>query len=105
MNNGMITKEDERLVSLLETIGELSKTIENIVRDSKVKSGNGQYLTDRELSRLLKISRRSLQNYRTEGKIPFYRVGGKTLYRESDIEDFLANRYETPQTNERFTHI
>jgi len=94
MNNGMITKEDERLVSLLETIGVLSETIENIVRDSKVKSGNGQYLTDRELSKLLKISRRSLQNYRAEGKIPFYRVGGKTLYCESDIEDFLAKRYD-----------
>jgi excisionase family DNA binding protein len=37
-----------------------------------------QYLTDKEISVLLKISRRSLQDYRTEGRIPFYRIGGKS---------------------------
>jgi len=95
--NKLITKEDEQLAFLFRTIDELSETIENIVRNPKAKLGNGQYLTDKDLSRLLKISRRCLQDYRTEGKIPFYRIGGKILYRVSDIEDFLAKKYEKPQ--------
>lgn len=100
-----ITKENERLVSLFRTIDELSETVENIVRNSKINFENGQYLTDKDLSLLLKISRRCLQNYRTEGIMPFYRIGGKTLYRESDIEDFLAKRYEKSQTHNRFKSI
>ena len=96
MNNRTVTKEDERIVSLFRTIDELSETIENTVRNFKIKLGNEQYLTDKDLSRLLKISRRCLQDYRTEGKIPFYRIGGKILYRESDIEDFLEKKYERP---------
>jgi len=95
--NKLITKEDEQLAFLFRTIDELSETIENIVRNPKTKLGNEQYLTDKDLSLLLKISRRSLQDYRTGGKIPFYRIGGKILYRVSDIEDFLAKKYEKPQ--------
>jgi excisionase family DNA binding protein len=61
---------------------------------------NGErYLTDRELSKTLNISRRTLQDYRTEGKIPYYPVGGKILYRESDIEKILMDSYH-PQLDE-----
>ena len=95
--NKLITKEDEQLAFLFRTIDELSETIENIVCNPKTKLGNEQYLTDKDLSRLLKISRRCLQDYRTEGTISFYRIGGKILYRTSDIEDFLAKKYEKPQ--------
>jgi len=102
MNNRMVTKEDERLVSLFRVVDELSEMIENIVCNPRIKLGNEQYLTDKDLSRLLKISRRSLQDYRTEGKIPFYRVGGKILYQASDIEDFLSKRHE--KLNNQFTN-
>jgi excisionase family DNA binding protein len=104
MNSKAITKED-RLNSLYQKIDRLSETIENIVRTPKPTLGGEQYLTDREISKLLKISRRSLQDYRTEGKIPFYRLGGKVLYRASDIEQFLENHYEKRKTKNRFTDI
>ena len=50
-------------------------------------------LTDSELSVMLKISRRTLQEYRNEGKLPYIRLGGKVLYRESDIERMLQDGY------------
>lgn len=54
-----------------------------------------RYLTDAELAKCLKISRRTLQEYRNNGIIPFYHVGGKILYKEADIEEFLeTNRQE-----------
>lgn len=56
---------------------------------------NYRYLTDAELAKCLKISRRTLQEYRNNGIISFYHVGGKILYREADIEEFLeTNRQE-----------
>ena len=51
--------------------------------------GGEHYLTDRELSERLKISRRTLQDYRNNGILPYRQLGGKILYRESDIEQVL----------------
>jgi excisionase family DNA binding protein len=105
MNNRIITKEDERLVSLFRTIDRLTEMVENIVRDSRPEPGCEQYLTDKEISKLLKISRRCLQDYRTEGKIPFYRVGGKILYKASEMEHFLEAHYENRRSGSPFIGI
>ena len=55
--------------------------------------GGERYLTDRELSQRLKISRRTLQDYRNNGILPYRQLGGKILYRESDIERVLQSCY------------
>jgi excisionase family DNA binding protein len=56
---------------------------------------NGEsFYTDKELSEKLKISRRSLQDYRNEGRIPYIQLGGKILYRSSDIEKLLEDGYK-----------
>ena len=55
--------------------------------------GGEHYLTDRELSQRLKISRRTLQDYRNNGILPYRQLGGKILYRESDIERVLQSCY------------
>jgi excisionase family DNA binding protein len=104
-SNQTIAGEDTRLASLFETIERLSEAIKDIIRRSKPGLGSEQYLTDREVSKMLKISRRSLQDYRTEGKIPFYRVGGKILYSGSDMERFLKEHYRNRQTRKCFTGI
>ena len=41
----------------------------------------------------LKVSRRTLQDYRNNGIIAYYQLGGKILYKESDIESMLAANY------------
>ena len=57
-----------------------------------VKPGE-RFLTDREVSARLKVSRRTLQDYRNNGIISYYQLGGKILYKESDIERMLAANY------------
>jgi predicted site-specific integrase-resolvase len=52
------------------------------------------FYTDRELSEKLKISCRSLQDYRNEGRIPYIQLGGKILYHSSDIEKLLEDGYK-----------
>lgn len=37
----------------------------------------------------LGISKRSLQNHRDRGLIPYSNIGGKFFYRESDIKNIL----------------
>ena len=60
---------------------------------SRPTLGGERFLTDREVSARLKVSRRTLQDYRNSGIIAYYQLGGKILYKESDIERMLAANY------------
>ena len=53
-----------------------------------------ELLTDKEVAYLLKVSRRTLQDYRNNGILPYTQVGGKILYRASDIEKTLMKGYK-----------
>ncbi|RJV64256.1 helix-turn-helix domain-containing protein, partial [Bacteroides sp. AF15-14LB] len=55
-----------------------------------------RYITDSELAEKLKLTRRTLADYRMNGRLPYYKVGGKLLYKEKDILVLLEkNRVET----------
>ena len=50
------------------------------------------FLTTEEVMRILRVSKRTLQNYRTESKLQFYKMSSKTIrYKESDVLIFLQN--------------
>lgn len=50
---------------------------------------NGEhYITDCELAGQLKLTRRTLAEYRINGKLPYYKIGSKLLYEEKDILTF-----------------
>ncbi|MCD8030383.1 MAG: helix-turn-helix domain-containing protein [Bacteroides sp.] len=93
MGNNLITKNDERITGLFRSIERMVKAVENLVDNQRPLLNGERYLTDREVSEKLKISRRSLQDYRNEGRIPYIKLGGKILYKESDIEKMLENKY------------
>lgn len=55
---------------------------------------NGElYITNNELCNLLHISKRTLQEYRDAGIIPFIKLPGKILYKESDVLKLLEKHY------------
>lgn len=97
-NNGnirLLTPEyDMRVKAFFLSLEDLSKRVEKI-RDSNKPSLEGErYYNDKELAVKLKVSRRSLQDYRNNGILPYVRVGGKILYRASDIERVLMDGYK-----------
>ena len=92
-DNELITKNNERVVSFFKSIDHMLDGIENMVKNCKPTLGGERYLTDKEVSVKLRVSRRTLQDYRNEGRIPYYQLGGKTLYKESDIQRVLDNVY------------
>ena len=53
-----------------------------------------RYMTDKELSEMLKVSRHTLQQYRNKGLIPFTYCQGKVLYKEQDVEELLERNYQ-----------
>ncbi len=92
-DNELITMKTERIVSFFKSLDRMLDGIEGLVRNCKPTLGGERYLTDKEVSARLKVSRRTLQDYRNEGRIPYYQLGGKVLYRESDIQRVLDNGY------------
>jgi len=91
MKNDLIEKTDSRLTALFKRLEKVGKMLDK--PETPVRSiFNGQrFLTDRELSDILKISRRTLQEYRSAGIIPYYLICGKVLYKESEIQQFLED--------------
>ena len=66
----------------------------NMLADSYVPPMGGErYLTDKDVARRLHVSRRTLQQYRHEGILPYFLFGGKTLYRESEQDALPRERH------------
>jgi excisionase family DNA binding protein len=89
--NNLIERSDPRVADLFRRLEKASKLIDKLEVPSR-RSFNGQrFVTDRELSERLRVSRRTLQEYRSAGTIPYYLICGKVLYKESEIQQFLED--------------
>ena len=55
---------------------------------------NENWLDDKQVCELLKISPRTLQTYRNTGVLPYSQIGRKCYYKDSDIEQFI-NQQQT----------
>lgn len=94
MNNELITLSDERISTLQNHIKRLRESLAEIKRKTgKPSFRNEKFLTDRELSEKLRVSRRTLQAYRESGRLPYYQLDGKILYKESDVQRVLDSFY------------
>lgn len=78
---------------LLQALNKTLPYIEQVLKTHKPLFDGERYLTSAELCNILKISRRSLQDYRNNGVLPFIQLPGKVLFRESDIKKVLEERF------------
>ena len=81
-----MSNEVKRFIEVMESISKMLDTNSLIYRP--ILDGN-RYITEQELSKVLKITKRTLIEYRMNGKLPYYRIGGKILYKEQDIIEIL----------------
>lgn len=78
--------------SMVASVSDIVPTIKLGARDYLLKPVHREHLL--ELAEKLKVSHRSLQDYRNNGILPYTQVGGKNLYRASDIERILTGGYQ-----------
>ena len=95
MSNEVITHKHKWVRDLFSELDRITKDVATMADENQPLLGGEHYLTDRELSQRLKISRRTLQDYRNNGILPYRQLGGKILYRESDIERVLQSCYRS----------
>ena len=85
--NELIMPHNVGVKNALENMKEVLVLYENLIGNYRPLLNGERYLTDREVAQILKVSRRTLQEYRNDGVLPYVLLGGKVLYRESDLEE------------------
>ena len=78
---------------IMDRFDQLNSSLE---RKEKLKNClDGEVLMDnQDVCLLLKISIRSLQYYRSSGKLPFHKISGKVYYKSSDVHEFIRKSFE-----------
>ena len=75
------------------TDGGILKKLERYCATARPMLGGEVYLTGEEVCSQLRLSTRTLQEYRNAGILPFYKIGGKILYKQSDIQTMPERHY------------
>ena len=93
--NELINKDNEWIIHFMGSLDRLLDNVEHLTARYRPTLNGERVFPDKEVSARLKVSRRTLQDYRNEGRIAYIQLGGKILYRESDIERMLADSYRS----------
>ncbi|MDC1809356.1 helix-turn-helix domain-containing protein [Bacteroides uniformis] len=93
MNDNVLTTDDEHIAKALNALRKGTREASLLAQNYRPPLNGERYMTDKEVAERLKVSRRTLQEYRNDRKIPFVIFGGKVLYRETDIERMLEENY------------
>ena len=91
--NEIITQEDPQMLSFSQLMEGILKKLERYCATARPMLGGEVYLTGEEVCSQLRLSTRTLQEYRNSGTLPFYKIGGKILYKQSDIQTMLERHY------------
>lgn len=95
-NNDVFTMEDEPIASVVQDMRKGSKWLSAFLESYRPPLDGERYLTDGEVSELLRVSRRTLQEYRNNRVLPFILLGGKVLYPETGLRGVLEADYRKP---------
>ncbi|RLJ75084.1 helix-turn-helix protein [Pedobacter alluvionis] len=77
---------------LLERFDVLSDQIRSNSKGLSAIDGE-ELLDNQDVLQKLKISSRSLQRYRSSGKLPYFLISGKIYYKLSDVHQFIRNSF------------
>ena len=96
--NEIITQQDPQMQMFAQLMEGTLKKLERYCSTARPMLGGEVYLTGEEVCKLLRLSPRTLQDYRDNGTIA-YSNRRKILYRQSDIQAMLERHYNPiPQT-------
>ena len=78
--NEIITQQDPQMQMFAQLMESVLKKLERYCATARPMLGGEVYLTSEEVCKLLRLSSRTLQEYRDNGTIAYHKIGGKILY-------------------------
>jgi prophage antirepressor-like protein len=94
----LFTNDNEEIIAHREMITQLRSRIESILKNYRPVMKGEIYLSGEDVCKLLHISKRTLQQYRDDGILPYIQIGGKIIYKETDILKVLEQNYFSLKT-------
>ena len=92
----ILSHDSESIATAMLSLKKANNWLSSFLESYSPPLDGERYLTDKELSELLKLSRRTLQEYRKQRILPYIILCGKTLYPESEIQSLLTSNYRKP---------
>lgn len=93
MADEIINKNHPRIVAAREKSHLAFDSLVALKESHHIIIGGISFLTDKEVAALLRVTRRTVQNYRDAGIIPYYMICGKCLYAENDVQKLIDSNY------------
>ena len=95
MEERILTIKDDLIAEVLESLRKANRKAGKLMDDYKPVLHGERLMTDGELATALRVSSRAMRDYRNDGILPYIRMKGNLLYKESDIEKVLkANEHK-----------
>ena len=85
----VVTIEKRTFLYICERFTEFAKRIESLYSTHTQKVEN--WLDSQEVCLLLGFSKRTLQYYRSSGRLAYSQIGTKIYYKSADIEKIISN--------------
>lgn len=79
---------------VLSALERVNRRIKEVAQTHKPLFGGEHFLTGKEVCEWLYVSPRTLQDYRDRRIIPYTQFAGKILYKASDLEKMLDEKYK-----------
>lgn len=93
MTDIVYTKRSERIKLFFARCKELKESLNHIRDNWRPSLNNDTFLTDAEVADIFRVTRRTMHEYRDQGIIPYYAIGGKYIYSEKDVDKVLRDNY------------
>lgn len=90
----ILDKKADVVISLFRTLDEVQEVIKEAFKRRTPHLNGEKCLTNNEVSKLLNLSTRTLQDWRDNGVISYIQISGKILYRQTDILKLLEDNFE-----------
>ena len=84
--NELIMPHNVGVKNALENMKEVLALYKKVIDNYRPLLDDERYPTDREVAQILKVSRRTLQEYRNDGMLPYILLGGKVLVAVDDLQ-------------------
>ena len=91
----LMTNGAEEIIDHHEMIILLKTYIEEILKYYRPVMNGEIYLSGQDVCEMLHISKRTLQQYRDDKILSFIQIGGKIIFKQTDILSALEQNYVT----------
>ncbi|WP_455672527.1 helix-turn-helix domain-containing protein [Phocaeicola sp.] len=89
----LINGNNEIIKDFFQSIERMLDGISRLAKENRPHLNGERFLSNTEVAKLLKVSIRTLQDWRDNGIIPYIQIKGKIIYRQSDIDRLLQSYY------------